>query len=365
LENFFKLGFLALVVSNIPDVYDSYVNQVKHGTLNIIKIVRIILLFALQITLIFQVVIDWKKRNANPGMSILISRLLLLMLPLFVLLLPNFYFFTRQYVGLTLLMISGSLNLRFSSYNFFRRLFFMHLSLQIIQLLFLNNHQGLLFGMLNLRNTGIFLMPSTSAIFTILMLLLFDSIGSLKFSSWILMILSVALSASGLGVVLLLVYIMWKLRFDKVVFSILIVGTFPLVYYLLPIVLSRPTLYISIIDRFENWSDKISVLGLFPSFSSGMYTNAYATLAKNKGDMIWRNFIVDGDLISIFLNLGLILGLLFYSRIIYKSFLKEKGIIYFIFFLASLTVSILEMLWVPLILILIISETNERKMAYR
>jgi hypothetical protein len=365
LEIFFKFGFLVLLLSNIPDVYDSYFNQIKHGSLNGIKIFRILVLFALQITLIFQAAVDWKKRFNNPGLSIIISRLLLLALPLFILLLPNFYLFTRQFFGLILVMMAGSISLRFRSYRFFKWLFFLHFLLQIIQLLFLSNYQGLLFGTFNLRNTGIFLMPSTSAIFSILMLLLFDGINSLKPTDWILFGLSVVLSASGLGLILFLVYVTWKLRLDKIVLSLILLGILPVFYYTLPIILSRPSLYLSIMDRLENWNDKISHIGLFPSDSSGKYTNAFATLAKINGDLNWKSFIIDGDVMSIFLNLGFILGLVFYWRLMRKAIIGKNGVVYFILLLASLTVSILEMLWVPLVVILIISIRNEREMAYR
>lgn len=361
-ESYFKLGFLLLIASNLPDVVNSYALHLKHGSLGFLKIIRILFFAILILSILVKHVVNWKN-STRYSLKKLVALVFLVLMPIALIFVPNYFLVIRQYLGAILILLAPLLKFEIRSLRFYKAIFYLHFILQCIQFSFLSNHMGVVFDVFNLRNTGFFLMPSTSALYTLFTFTLLNDANELSRIEASLFVFSVLLSASGLGIVLLLVYFLGSLPISRTIIGILLVSIGPLFYAILPVLAGRPMLYLSVFERFDNWSKKLAEISVWPGLNSGVFTNAYASLAKYRGDIHWKEYIVDGDVMSFVLNFGLVLGLSFYLLILYRIRKSKFSHVYLLFLLASFTVSILEMLWLPIILLLITSRNEDKSLA--
>jgi hypothetical protein len=200
--------------------------------------------------------------------------------------------------------------------NLLKILFFCHLFVQFIQLFFAPPWFGVGVLGFSLRNPGMFLIPSTGAIFSIccfIFFMCFLNVNKLLF--WFLCFLSVLLTVSGTGMIcfIFLSLLLILFKFMSANASLLISsGT---VLSLIP-----AFLWLSSFGRGGNYAEKsggtrleLFIQSLYnsstlsPHFGAG--TNVATILSKN--NQLDEVFITDSMYTSVLVNLGYI-GLIFY-----------------------------------------------------
>jgi hypothetical protein len=204
------------------------------------------------------------------------------------------------------------------------RLFVVHFILQIVELFVAAPYYGLAPWGLNLRNPGLFLIPNTGGLFTVLAALfcLAFQIGSCGFKSKLIYFVSAVLTASGTAVVTLLVvyfvHYAYKSRRIWIVFSPLGLA---LIFWLLSWSMSdmRGDDYValSLGTRLEIISSQMS--------NSDLVSAEFGT-ATNTAVMLEEDFsrIVDSTYASVLANFGWFGFLIMVTAIFYALYISEK-----------------------------------------
>jgi hypothetical protein len=220
---------------------------------------------------------------------------------------------------------------------------------------------------MNLRNTGLFPMPSTAGLFAILSL--FYLINPNKRNYFIILIatISVYLTASALSFFLMIIVLfhIFKVKRRYFVFSGSI--SIPILIAAAPFLLGRADLWKSLSDRVLVWTKFVKDFEIFNFYSTGIYTNAYTTYIRNVGMVNWEKYVVDGDYLQILMNFGSIFLLVYIVSIVIKWSNSSRSMSYFwlVFVLTSVTINLLEVSFAILIISSIIYFHESKKFSNR
>lgn len=217
-------------------------------------------------------------------------------------------------------------------------LFLVHFLSQIYQLFFMGHWFGLNQWGFPTRLPGIFLIPNTAAFFNLLVLFFISKFKSkiIAMSMFVLIFLSTFSTASGTGIILLLIYAFFTLASKIAIMR----KNMRLVMFLgVPFLIAIGLMSINLILPARGSGYVIISLGsrlsiLFDAFSSGIFS-ASMGLATNAG-VIFSNLlptsskaiISDSLFASILINLGY-WGLMFFgilAFIYFKPFFQKKAI---------------------------------------
>ena len=336
---------LIVILSSLDSIYISYTIGVKSSSeISILKYISTLLYFLFS-SYLFYITL---RKNKIPNKFILD---VLLIFYLTVIILVNLFY--KNYTILYLIRVLSSMLIIFSAFNGFSGLikpkylkyfFFIHFIVQLIQAFLFNNLQGLSNLGLNLRNTGLLVMPSTAGLISVLSLIYFLANNKRNYFLIIVTIISVLLTASGLSLLILFISFFIIFNIKRSVFLILSGFLVPLFFIFAPIILGRANLFESISDRLYVWSKLIEKMQLLNLSTSGYYTNSFASAMRVSGNSSWRDFIIDGDFFMISLNFGVIIFIIYIASILIKTISSNRNIFYLgiIFTCASFTLNLLE-----------------------
>jgi hypothetical protein len=336
---------LITILSSLDSIYISYTVGVKNSNeISILKYISTLLYFLFSLYLLFTIL----RKNKIPNKFILD---VILIFYLTVIIIVNLFF--KNYTILYLIRVISSLLIIFSAFNglsglinpkYLKYFFFIHFLTQLIQAFLFNNLQGLSNLGLNLRNTGLLVMPSTAGLISVLSLIYLLANNKRNYFLIIVTIISVLLTASGLSLVILLISFFIIFNIKRWVFLILSSFLVPLFLIFAPVILGRANLFNSILDRFYVWSKLIEKIQFLNLSTSGHYTNSFASAMRISGNSSWRDFIIDGDFFMISLNFGVIIFAIYITSILIKTISSNRNIFYLgiIFICASFTLNLLE-----------------------
>lgn len=333
---------LLIIFSYVPDLLALYAQGLKSLTVvSYLKYLREI--FVLFVAFILVIRNISKSKNIRVSSTpFLVLIVLFLITVLMNLLLGNFkaVFLLKAIASVCILFAVTNQERIEVSYRLIKALFFIHISSQLIEAIFLPNIMSFKLLWFNVRSTGIMPMPSSAAIISILLSeILYQGDNKGKKVIGFLTIFSILLSASGLGLLVFSFLTLKKTKYLRII-------TLPILSILLlaaPFLLGRADLTKSIEDRFSNWNNTIDKISLINLNSSGFYTNANAAYERaNKNN--WEQYVTDGDFLSILLNFGTFPFLIYLFAIILQIF-KEKPyqkVLWITLILFSLTMNFLE-----------------------
>ena len=336
---------LIIILSSLDSIYISYTIGTKNSTeISILKYISTLLYFLFSLYLFYITL----RKNKIPNKFILDVTLIFY---LTVIILVNLFY--KNYTILYLIRVISSLLIIFSAFNGFSGLinpkylkyfFFIHFLIQLIQAFLFNNLQGLSNLGLNLRNTGLLVMPSTAGLISVLSLIYLLANNKRNYFLIIVTIISVLLTASGLSLVILFISFFIIFNIKRSVFLILSGFLVPLFLIFAPIILGRANLFKSISDRLYVWSKLIEKMQFLNLSTSGYYTNSFASAMRISGNSSWRDYIIDGDFFMISLNFGVIIFAIYITSILIKTISSNRNIFYLgiIFICASFTLNLLE-----------------------
>lgn len=205
-----------------------------------------------------------------------------------------------------------------------KRLFFIHFALQIIELFYAVPYYGLTPWGLNARNPGMFLIPNTGGLFTVL-----AAFFCLNFSkdkcTWVykLMFLASAfLTASGTAIVTLLIvfFVHYAYGFRRYWIPLAPIG-FALVFWVMSLALSdmRGANYVS--------ASLGTRMGIISSqvLDSSLISDTFGT-ATNTAVMLEEDLsrVVDSTYASVLANLGWVAFTFFLFALIYAFYISER-----------------------------------------
>jgi hypothetical protein len=336
---------LIIILSSLDSIYISYTIGIKSSSeISILKYITTLLYFLFS-SYLFYITL---RKNKIPNKFILD---VLLIFYLTVIILVNLFY--KNYTVLYLIRVLSSMLIIFSAFNGFSGLinpkylkyfFFIHFIVQLIQAFLFNNLQGLSNLGLNLRNTGLLVMPSTAGLISVLSLIYLLANNKRNYFLIIVTIISVLLTASGLSLVILFLSFFIIFNIKRSVFLILSGFLVPLFLIFAPIILGRANLFKSISDRLYVWSKLIEKMQFLNLSTSGYYTNSFASASRISGNSSWRDYIIDGDFFMISLNFGVIIFIIYIASILIKTISSNRSIFYLgiIFTCVSFTVNLLE-----------------------
>jgi len=231
-------------------------------------------------------------------------------------------------------------------------LFFIAFIFQIIEFLYMPPLWGQNALGLSKRNPGFFAQNNTMAFFTLIVFyysLVFKTSKKLSNITYTLVPLSIYLTSSGTGVVVLgimyiyLIYSKIKDTFLRASFFILLSGLLGVFLYMLPILTNRGNVYQSILARVSIFFRSFNLDNLFLSSYFGLATNT-GILMNHKFSLVSTEFfIADSTLTSIVANIGIIALAVFLYIIFYvRSKSLEFALFLIVFGLFSITTIIME-----------------------
>lgn len=230
-------------------------------------------------------------------------------------------------------------------------LFCLNFIIQIIQFMLPVRYFGTIMG-LSLRNPGFYIIPSSCAAFNIIVYFYINNFGRIKNKLLInlLIVLSVFLTASGTGIIIILILIISDLIKIRKMFKIkliLLSMLSVLVFLFIPKLTGRTDIFLSILSRWD-----ILLQNKYEIFStnSGIFTNV-AVLSG-----IQDSKILDSQYIWLLSNFGIIpfiwFMLLFFSQI---SLFKTKKYFEFLIIFLSFGITIIFLELFPLNIIFAIN----------
>ncbi len=237
-------------------------------------------------------------------------------------------------------------------------LFFLNFSLQIFQhFLKYGYYKHNVFGFSD-RAPGIFLMPNTSAAFTVLSLLFclffFNLSKAQKFFLETISFLSVLLSASFLGILTLtaMIWIDFKSKFLVKFFSVFLIFFLSIIYFSYVSDRGFDSMYVSMHTRFDIFITHFQNTGFF-SNKFGFGTNtAYLVASGSPTDSNFSCILVNLGIVGLLIFMG---GIFFSLLLSYLKSDREIFLLSFFVLLTSFTLSYTETYPVNLITILIVS----------
>jgi hypothetical protein len=205
------------------------------------------------------------------------------------------------------------------------RLFIVHFAMQIIELFFAAPYFGLTSWGLNLRNPGLFMIPNTGGLFTVLAAFFYLNFSKGKFAYLyvIVFMLSALLTASGAAIVTLLIvffiHFAYRYRHWWVIFSPFV---FALVFWSMSLVLSN-------LRGDEYVSDSLGTrLGIINSqiMNTDIISDAFGS-ATNTAVLLEEDSsrIVDSTYASVMANLGWVGFSALLFAFIYALYWSEKN----------------------------------------
>ena len=211
--------------------------------------------------------------------------------------------------------------------------------LQCFQLFYAQGWYGLNAWGLSKRNPGFYLIPSSMACFSIYVLyyVYFFKKRSLrlKIVMYLLVPVSVVLTASGTGYVALMFfygYLFYLRVRQKIVVAVCCLAIFIVGAMSLPMISDREDIYTSLIDRIVVFKDLLGLDKLLISSHFGEATNTARQLNDQIDDM-QLGIIADSTLTSMFHNLGMLSVVIFIVFIIKIVAINKQSISFFILLL--------------------------------
>lgn len=342
MKKIISILILLIILSYVPDLLALYTRGIKSLTaVSNLKYFREIFVLFVAFFLVIKNISRSKNIRASSS-PFLVLIVLFLITVLMNLVLGNFkaVFLLKTIASVCILFALTNQEPIEVSYRLIKALFFIHISSQLIEAIFLPNVMSFKLLWLNVRSTGIMPMPSSAAIISILLseILYQKNIRGKKLIGF-LTFLSVLLSASGLGLLVFSFLTLNKTKYLRII-------TLPILTILLlssPFILGRADLTKSLEDRFSNWNNAKEKISLINLNSSGLYTNANAAYERaNKNN--WEQYVTDGDFLSIILNFGTFPFLIYLLAIILQVFKEKphKKVLWITLILFSLTMNFLE-----------------------
>lgn len=204
--------------------------------------------------------------------------------------------------------------------------FIIHILAQIYEFFFASHYYGSFLNSFSLRNPGVFLIPSTSAMFSVIFYVTFINVNrNIKFYLFSFVWLSLFLSVSGSGILTMLVINIFEV-FRKYLSSFLAtMGTILSGTIFIPFFIT----YSSLLGRGDNYvetsgGERINIFlqllndNIFISDKFGMGSNTGVIIANNLG-INANAMIVDSTFSSVLLNLSF-LSLLLYVCFVFILF---------------------------------------------
>jgi hypothetical protein len=333
---------LVIIFSYVPDLFALYTQGLKSlPAVSYIKYLREILVLIVSFILFIKSISKSKNVRAS-SVPFLILTVFFIITVLINLLLGNFkaVFLLKTIASVGILFVVTNQERLEVSYRLIKALFFIHISSQLIEAIFLPNIMSFKLLGLNVRSTGIMPMPSSAAIISILLSeILYQKNFRGRKLLGLLTFFSIILSASGLGLLVFSFLTLKKTKYLRIL-------TLPLLTILLlsaPSILGRADLAKSLKDRFSNWTNLQERISLINLDSSGLYTNANAAYERENGNN-WEQYVTDGDFLSILLNFGSLPFLIYLIALTLQGIREKthKKVLWITLVLFSLTLNFLE-----------------------
>lgn len=188
-------------------------------------------------------------------------------------------------------------------------------------------YYGIIFGY-SLRNPGFFIIPSSSAMFSIICLYYTENFltmgGKKNIIMTLLCVVSILMTASGTGIIIISFLVMSRIikmerKFLIKIIMLLVIITG--VFMVLPTIINRKDIYISILTRLEIIKDiRFDIISL----NSGLGTNI-AVLLRKEGAQI-----LDSQYAYLLSNFGLISLIMYFNFIIYLRLFGNKKYLEFV-----------------------------------
>lgn len=222
-------------------------------------------------------------------------------------------------------------------------LFILAFILQIYQLFYMNPFWGYNAFGLSLRNPGFFAQNNTMAFFSLITLyynICFENSKITKKIIFILVPISIFLTASGTGMIVLGIFYIYQiyLKIKKGNSKLIFVFLFSVIFIgflnYLPIILNRDSIFRSLQVRFEIVYKNFDLKNFLFSTDLGYATNTGIMLNSKFGIDNANFYIADSTIAALLTNIGLLGTVLIYYIIFYIKINSEKYYYFVIVFVS-------------------------------
>lgn len=222
-------------------------------------------------------------------------------------------------------------------------LFILAFLLQLYQLFFMKHFWGTNPFGLSLRNPGFFAQNNTMAFFSLITLyynISFENSKTIRKIIFILVPISIFLTASGTGIIVLVAFYMYQLylKIKKGYSSFVFIFLFSIIFIgflcYLPILINRGSIFRSLFIRLEIIYKNFDLKNFLFSIDFGHATNT-GTMLNSKFGFVNKNFyIADSTIAALLTNIGLLGAILFYY-IIYNVKINSEKYYFFVIVFVS------------------------------